>query len=234
MNLCINARDALEGRPAPRLDLHVASDGDTVSISVADNGVGMSADVQRRIGEPFFTTKPPGRGTGLGLAMAYGIVAELGGSLTCHSTPGEGTRFELKLPRQRTTHEVATPSVPAASPLNGLRVLLIDDEERVLATLSRAIARLGAEVLCAERGSDALELVRANPDIGFVLLDLAMPEMPGVEVLRRIRELRPNVPVHIMTGFLPGDVDTTGAHGVLAKPIELARLKALLAAAVRS
>jgi signal transduction histidine kinase len=99
VNLCINARDALERRPQPRLELRVSAEPETVIVEVSDNGSGMSADVQRRVGEPFFSTKPPGRGTGLGLATAYGIVAELRGSLGCVSTPDLGTRFTLALPR---------------------------------------------------------------------------------------------------------------------------------------
>ena len=231
MNLCINSRDALAGRPAPRVELQVAGADDTILISVSDNGVGMRPDVQRRIGEPFFTTKPPGRGTGLGLATAQRIVAELGGSLQCHSTPDEGTRFELRLPRHLAPPETPAPSAAVQPVLRGLSVLLIDDETRLLGTLARAVQRLGAEALCAQRVSEGLALLRTHPEIGLVLLDLAMPEMDGTEVLRRIREQNPSLPVYIMTGFLPHDLDTKGASGVLAKPIDLLQLKALLVGA---
>lgn len=234
MNLCINSRDALAARPAPRVELQVTCGADTILVSVADNGVGMRPEVQRRIGEPFFTTKPPGRGTGLGLAMAQRIVAELGGSLQCQSTPDEGTRFELRLPRHQAPAATPAPNAAVAPVLRGLRVLLIDDETRLLGTLARAIQRLGAEALCAQRGSEGLDLLRTHPDIGLVLLDLAMPEMDGIEVLRRIRAENPSVPVYIMTGFLPHDLDTKGASGVLAKPLDLPQLKSLLVAAVRS
>ena len=115
--------------------------------------------------------------------------------------------------------------------LQGVHVLLIDDETRLLGTLARAVQRLGAEVLCAQRGSEGLALLRAHPEIVLVLLDLAMPEMDGIEVLRRIREENQAVAVYIMTGFLPHDLDTKGASGVLAKPIDLSQLKALLVAA---
>lgn len=233
LNLCINSRDALAGRPEPRVELQVAGVDDTVVVSVSDNGVGMPPDVQRRIGEPFFTTKPPGRGTGLGLAMAQRIVAELGGSLSCQSALDEGTRFELRLPRHQALAETPAPSSEVEPVLRGLNVLLIDDETRLLGTLARAVQRLGAEVLCAQRGSEGLALLRSHPEIGLVLLDLAMPEMDGIEVLRRIREENQRVPVYIMTGFLPHDLDTHGASGVLAKPIDLLQLKSLLVAAAR-
>ena len=234
MNLCINSRDALAGRPAPRVEIEVTGGDDALLVSVSDNGVGMGPEVQRRIGEPFFTTKPPGRGTGLGLAMAQRIVAELGGTLQCQSTLGEGTRFELRLPRHQGLAETPVPDAEVESVLRGLRVLVIDDEARLLGTLARAVLHLGAEVLCAQRGGEGLALLRAHPEIGVVLLDLAMPEMDGIEVLRRIREENQAVPVYLMTGFLPHDLDTKGASGVLAKPLDLSQLKSLLVAAVRS
>jgi PAS domain S-box-containing protein len=233
VNLCINARDALAGRKAPRLELRVTAAREAVVVLVADNGAGMPPEVQRRLGEPFFSTKPPGRGTGLGLATAYGIVAELGGSLGCESIPGEGTRFELRLPHHRTEAEPRAPHALAAVPLRGLRVLLIDDENLVRSTLRRAIERSGAEVLSAERGSEGLDLLRAQPDIGLVLLDLAMPDIDGMEVLRRLRKVNERVPVYLMTGFLPAKLDTTNATGVLAKPIDLTQLNAVLASAAR-
>src|SRR6188768_1345130 len=230
MNLCINARDAVASRPAPRIELTATATEDSILVSVADNGVGMPPEVQRRIGEPFFTTKPPGRGTGLGLATAYRIVAELGGTVQCHSAPGEGTRFDLRLPRTRTVVESASTATATETLFHGLRVLLIDDEPSILSTMGRALERLGAEVSAASRGSEGIELLRARPEIGLVFLDLAMPELDGIEVLRQIRELNPLVPVYIMTGFLPQGVDVSGATGVLTKPIDISKLGELVLA----
>jgi PAS domain S-box-containing protein len=229
VNLCINARDALAGRPKPLVTLRVTLERDTSVVSVADNGAGMPPEVQRRLGEPFFSTKPPGRGTGLGLATAYGIVFELGGSLSCESKLGEGTRFELRLPRHRVEVEAGSAKAESSVPARGLHVLLIDDEDLVRNTLKRAVERTGATVLAAMRGSDGLELLRAHPEIGLVLLDLAMPDIDGMEVLRRLRQVNDRVPVYLMTGFLPPKLDTTGASGVLSKPLDLTQLNELLA-----
>lgn len=228
INLCINARDALEGCPAPRVELTVETQGDTVVVEVSDNGAGMSSETMRHLGEPFFSTKPPGRGTGLGLATAYGIVAELKGSLTCHSSQGAGTRFTLRLPRH---HAVTEPEQVSAAPLGPssvLRVLVIDDEELVRSTLRRALERQGASVLCAESGARGLDLLRTDADVSLVLLDLAMPEIGGAEVLRRLREFAPDVPVYLMTGFLPDGLEIGLATGVLLKPLDLPRVRALL------
>ncbi len=228
VNLCINARDALEGRPAPRVELRVAVEPDWIVIAVADNGAGMSPDVQRRLGEPFFTTKAPGHGTGLGLATAYGIVTELRGTLHCRSELGRGTWFELRLPRHHQSAE-ATRSDAAGAPVPaGLRILLIDDEELVCNTLRRALERLGAKVSCAATGDEGIALFQTRRDVQLVLLDLAMPAMGGAECLRRLKEIDPLVPVYIMTGFLPDGLDIQAANGVLAKPVDLVQLRALL------
>jgi PAS domain S-box-containing protein len=235
MNLCINARDALEGRSGARLHLTATEEPDDVVIVVEDNGAGMPPDVQRRIGEPFFTTKPPGRGTGLGLATAFGIVSELRGSLTCQSTPGVGTRFELRVPRlQAAVGSDAGHRQPSLPPPRKVRVLLIDDEDLVRKTLERALQHEGAEVLSASGGAEGLALLRAHAELDLVLLDVAMPDIGGAEVLRRLREIDANVAVYLMTGFLPEGFDMTGATGVLSKPLELARLRALVAEAARA
>lgn len=229
INLCINARDAVEGRPSPRVDLRVSARDDLVTIEVSDNGTGMSQETMRHLGEPFFSTKPPGRGTGLGLATAYGIVAEMKGSLTCHSQLGEGTRFTLHLPCDHASAELEH-TERTHSPLSKeTRVLVIDDEELVRSTLQRALERNGASVLSAANGADGLALLRANSDVRLVLLDLAMPETSGAETLRRLREFAPAVPVYLMTGFLPEGVEVRGANGILTKPLDLARVRSLLA-----
>jgi len=228
VNLCINARDALEGRRSPRLDLRVVLEPECVLIGVADNGAGMPPEVQRRLGEPFFTTKPPGRGTGLGLATAYGIVTELRGTLLCHSKVDLGTWFELRLPLHDAQDDAAQlDAVPSSVPA-GSHALIVDDEVLVQKTLRRALERAGARVSCASTGEEGLAVFRANPDISVVLLDLAMPNLDGAEVLRRLRASDARVPVYIMTGFLPEGIDLRGATGVLTKPVDTVRLRALL------
>ncbi len=229
INLCINARDAVEGRPSPQVDLHVNVHGGIATIEVTDNGAGMSNETLRHLGEPFFSTKPPGRGTGLGLATAYGIVAEMKGSLTCHSRLGEGTRFTLRLPCHAASTEAPLDKSALALPSTAPLVLVIDDEDLVRSTLQRALQRQGASVLGAANGADGLALLSANPDVRLVLLDIAMPDSSGAEVLRRLREFAPDVPVYLMTGFLPEGLDLRGATGILTKPVDLSRVRSLLA-----
>jgi PAS domain S-box-containing protein len=228
VNLCINAKDALEGRPAPRLELRVTVEPDFLVVEVVDNGAGMSPEVLRRLGEPFFTTKAPGRGTGLGLATAYGIVTDLRGTLRCRSELGSGTSFELRLPLHR-YHD--TPSATETAPLRvpeRLHALIIDDEELVQNTLRRAIERAGAKVSCASTGEEGLATFRAHPGIGLVLLDLAMPGLGGAEVLRRLKAIDPSVAAYVMTGFLPDGLDLKLANGIVTKPIDMKHLHAII------
>ncbi len=229
VNMCINARDALESRPAPRLELRASREGEQIAIEVSDNGLGMSTEVQRHLGEPFFTTKAPGRGTGLGLATAFGIVSELRGTLECHSTLGVGTRFVLRLPCQAALDGARPSKKPEAIRSAEVKVLLIDDEALVRSTLTRALERASAQVLCAADGEKGLELLRQHSDVGMVLLDLAMPGLNGTEVLRRLREFNRDVPVYLITGFVPEALDTSGFDGVLTKPLDFDRVRALLA-----
>lgn len=228
LNLCINARDALVARPTPRLTLRVTHEVEHVLIEVRDNGEGMTPEVQRRLGEPFFTTKPPGRGTGLGLATVYGIVADLRGTLHCFSTSGRGTRFEMRLPKYHANSgkDAAPKSVNPS--VGGIKVLLVDDEDLVRNTLKRVLVRANANVLCASRALQGMELLKANPDVKLVLLDIAMPELNGIDMLRLLRQSHPSLPVYFMTGYLPEGADVSQANGVLLKPVELNRLRELL------
>jgi PAS domain S-box-containing protein len=228
VNLCINAKDALEGRPAPRLELRVAVEPDFVVVGVSDNGAGMSPEVLRRLGEPFFTTKAPGRGTGLGLATAHGIVTELRGTLRCHSELGGGTSFELRLPLHHSHHRTSAPETAPLRVPDHLHALVIDDEELVQKTLRRALERAGAKVSCASTGEEGLATFRAHPGIGLVLLDLAMPGLGGAEVLRRLKAIDPRVAAYVMTGFLPDGLDLKLASGVVTKPIDMKHLRAII------
>jgi CheY-like chemotaxis protein len=188
----------------------------------------MSPEVLRRLGEPFFTTKAPGRGTGLGLATAYGIVTDLRGTLRCRSELGSGTSFELRLPLHR-YHD--TPSATLTTPLRvpeRLHALVIDDEELVQNTLRRALERAGAKVSCASTGEEGLATFRAHPGIGLVLLDLAMPGLGGAEVLRRLKAIDPSVAAYVMTGFLPDGLDLKLANGIVTKPIDMKHLHAII------
>lgn len=228
VNLCINARDAMAGIDKPRLTLKLRADAKQLMLEVEDNGTGMPLQIQRRLGEPFFTTKEPGRGTGLGLATVYGIVADLHGTLKFDSTLGKGTVFRIHLPRYHAP-SASVPAMPRVEvPVPRTKVLVIDDEELVRNTLKRALGRSNADVLCAGGAEEGIEMLSRTPDVGLVILDMAMPDLNGAEVLRRIRAFNPSVPVYLMTGFLPDGIDVSLANGVLLKPVELAQLRDLL------
>lgn len=230
VNLCINARDAVEGRPSPRVELKVEVAGDDVVVSVADNGSGIPPEVYARLGEPFLTTKAPGRGTGLGLATAYGIAAELRGTLTCETAVGQGTRFALRIPRAQPQRAIPSEVTLTSTPRFPIRALVIDDETLVRNTLRRVLARWGVDVLEADSGEVGLELFRANRNIQLVLVDLAMPGIKGVEVVRQIRAVDPTLAVYLMTGYLADGETAAGTTGVLHKPIDSQQLRTVVAA----
>ncbi|AOS44905.1 Blue-light-activated protein [Lacunisphaera limnophila] len=245
MNLVINAADAM----ADRTDGHVIvrtftrdlsaeffqqavqsptlPAGRYVGIEVSDNGSGMPPAVMDRIFEPFFTTKFSGRG--LGLAAVRGIVQSHNGALFVESAPDRGTVFRLFLPA---TNAVATgsapPFIPGTSPLHGT-VLVVDDEDPVRQVARDALTLLGLTVHEAADGPAALALVQAAPDtIDLVLLDLTMPGLAGDEVLRRLRQIRPDLKVIIMSGYSEGETmqrcAASGVSGYLPKPFAIAEL----------
>lgn len=224
LNLCLNSRDAFEaGRTAsPRITISLeASRSDYVRVRVRDNGPGMDEATRGRVFEPFFTTKASGRGTGLGLASAYAIVADHGGLIRCESACGEGTSFEIELPRSGLAPN--TPVVPRRVEASGGNetLLLIDDEELVRRALRNVLESAGYRVLEAACGQDGLALFeRERQDISLVLLDRSMPEMSGETVLRHLLELGVTAPVMFVTGHQGGIDEACGAVRVLPKPVD--------------
>jgi two-component system, cell cycle sensor histidine kinase and response regulator CckA len=221
LNLLLNARDAVQGVRSPALRLALtALDDKQVQLSIRDNGVGMSDDVQRRIGEPFFTTKPPGRGTGLGLASVLHAIGEADGTWRVESAPGEGTTFHVVLPRQASM--VAPSSASTVVKPNTLEgtVLVVDDEPMVRTALARQLTQCGLRAVLATGGADALAQLRAGIDnLRVIMLDLSMPGMSGMEALPQLRALMPHVPVVVMSGHVPSDATLDGAAAVLQKPM---------------
>lgn len=226
LNLAINARDALAERPAPKMSLSVYVEGEAVLVTVADNGVGMSPEVQARLGQPFFTTKAPGHGTGLGVASVFGILRDIGATLTVKSEADVGSTFEIRLPRQIGTTPAPRRSVETgAVDAFGLRLLVIDDEPLVRTSLERMLDRMGCQAIVASSGPEGLLVLENDPDVDGVFLDLSMPGMGGAAVLRRIRQMGLTVPVYIISGFIPDDADVKGATGLLAKPFQMSQLR---------
>lgn len=227
LNLCINGRDASVDRQSPTVDVAVACLPDQVVVRVQDNGHGMSEGTLKHLGEPFFTTKPPGEGTGLGLATVYGLVADMGGEVHVESRLDEGAVFSIALPRVSTTAGgFEQPSVPPTDPVAG-RILLVDDERLVRTALSRALGRSGHEVVEASNGTEAL--ARLDDSFDAVLLDLSMPGLSGAATLSRIKERFPLLPVAIVTGHLDPQAGVDGADAIMRKPVGRQALDRFLA-----
>ncbi len=228
LNICLNARDAMEGVDDATLTLDVTERIDDASrwivVRIADVGAGMSDATKARLGEPFFTTKAPGKGTGLGLATAYATLRSIGGTIDCESAIGRGTTFEIRLP-QATSPPSSSPEVVALDEIQfeSGRVLLIDDERMIRRAVARDLARRGLEVTEAADGVKGLEMLETQP-FDLVVLDLSMPNMTGDKVLAKIRAIRSAPPVIVVTGHLPDDCDLTGAATVLLKPVSSAGL----------
>ena len=228
MNLAINARDAMPrgGRLViETADVELdeafvrehpdASVGPHVRLSVADDGVGMSPEVVARIFEPFFTTKEKGRGTGLGLAMVYGIVKQHNGCIGVRSVQGKGTTFDIYLPHVDEAAVEAGPEVEqrSSSTRGSETVLLVEDEADVRELAREILEMAGYTVLEAPTGADALRLcVQHRDEICLLLTDVVMPQMSGPDLARQVDEIRPGIKVVYMSGYTD---DALGHHGVL-------------------
>jgi len=222
-NLILNAVDAMPG--GGTLTLATRAEADAVVVTVADTGAGMTDEVKRRLFEPFFTTKGA-KGTGLGLSLTFGIVSRHGGQIDVDSAPGRGTQFTLRFPILSPAGGEApgTARAPVAEDARPARCLVADDEELVREMLSDLLAQAGHAVVAAAGGAEAIERFRAEA-FDLVLTDLGMAEVNGWQVARACKELRPDVPVLLVTGWgVELSAQELAAHGVdavLAKPLRV-------------
>jgi PAS domain S-box-containing protein len=245
MNLAVNARDAMPDGGKLTIETRIATvddemcklnvgakPGEYVLLRVSDNGHGMDQETIDHIFEPFYTTKEVGRGTGLGLAMVYGIVKQHDGFIRCQSSLGRGATFEIFLPAIESEAQSDEKEVPNG-PLQGTEtVLLVDDEENVRDLGTRILNRAGYKVLTASNGKEALTLFRNRKNsISLVVLDLIMPEMGGGACLRELLKIAPQTKVLIASGQSDGssteELIKLGARGFAAKPfrvVEMLRL----------
>jgi PAS domain S-box-containing protein len=226
LNVLINARDAVQAAPQGRpraIRVRVEGSEHDVVVRVEDEGCGMDEETRRRAFEPFFTTKEVGRGTGLGLATTYAIVTDHGGAIECSSTFGVGTTFTLTFPAAQAVERDrerggSSPRVAGGSE----RVLVVDDEPLVRATVARTLRTAGYEVVEAGDGEAALRvLVAGGRAIDLMLLDESMPKLSGRGVLEGMRTHRVDLPVIAWTAHV-GAME--GVRAVLNKPVTSATL----------
>jgi PAS domain S-box-containing protein len=199
-----------------------------VKLSITDTGAGMDEATRRRIFDPFFTTKEMGRGTGLGLASAYGIVKNHGGIIEVNSQKGEGTTFIIYMPASD-KEIIEEEEVPGETLKGTETVLLVDDEDRIVDIGEKTLKFMGYKVLIARNGKEAVESYKKNPaGIDIVILDMIMPEMGGGEVYDRLKEINPHVKVLLSSGYsINGEATEIlerGCNGFVQKPFSLKEL----------
>jgi CheY-like chemotaxis protein len=240
LNLYVNAWQAMPGGGNLYLETqnvvldgsyvrpHNVEPGNYLKLSVTDTGVGMDGKTQARIFEPFFTTKKLGRGTGLGLASAYGIIKNHGGIINVYSEKGRGTTFNIYLPAAKKTGsgKVEDPEATYKMARGNGTILIVDDEDAVREVSAQMLQQLGYETLTAAGGKEALAVYRGNRDkIRAVVLDLTMPEMSGVETFDRLKEIDPKAKVLLASGYnldkRTNEILERGYSGFIHKPFDM-------------
>jgi len=204
---------------------YALNQGEYVRISVADTGAGMDKDTLERIFEPFYTTKEVSRGTGLGLASAYGIIKNHNGLIDVTSKPGLGATFTIYLPISNKDFLAERPAVE--KPIAGREtILLVDDEEMITDIGGKMLKKLGYRVVLADSGRKALRLFdKLHGKIDLVILDMIMPEMGGSETFDQLKAISPDIKVLLSSGYsLDGQASQImkrGCRGFIQKPFNL-------------
>jgi len=252
MNLCTNALYAMKNTGGTlditleELDLDEASReqypelelGKYLHLNVADTGSGIPPEIMGRIFDPFFTSKPRGEGTGMGLSVVHGIVNDMGGSISVSSRQGHGTEFHVLIPLY---HGQDSPqdAVPATARKGSGRVLLVDDDESAIASIQGILEQLGYAVTAGMNPQETVEAFRLKPqEYDIVLTDMNMPVMTGLELSEQIKKIRMDIPVVLMSGFsveLSQDrVRNSGISKMVMKPMIASELADALASALES
>ena len=240
MNLCTNAYQAMQDKGGVlevsldrvEVDNRAAAaspqikPGSYMRLVVEDNGQGMDPQVLERIFEPYFTTKKPGEGTGLGLAVVHGIISGLGGTVVVDSTPGQGSKFHVYLPRLE--NGVTAKIKKAVPPAPGKeRILYVEDEGQVAEVGRRLLTHLGYQVTALTSSVEALEVFHRRPqDFDLVITDLTMPQMTGMELAADLTKIRPELPIILCSGYSesvpPDTARQLGIREFLSKPVTIA------------
>jgi signal transduction histidine kinase/CheY-like chemotaxis protein len=251
MNLCTNAMQAmprggmlsvqLQRAPvaAPRVLSHSAlAAGHYLALSVADQGEGIRAEVMEHLFEPFFTTRGAQSGTGLGLAVVHGVVAEFGGAIDVQSQPGQGARFTLYLPECTEALGTTEPEARAAAPGSGQPLLVVDDEPELVGLALEMLRGLGYAPEGYIDAPAALQALRDRPGhFAAVITDEVMPELSGTRLTQALRSFAPQLPVLLVSGYggglLAQRAAAAGVSRVLAKPLQRAELARAVAEVLR-
>ena len=239
LNLAVNARDAMpdggtlciEGKnvtltPDEQTD-HLV--GDFVRLTVSDTGTGMPPDVLERVFDPFFTTKEVGKGTGLGLSQVYGFARQSGGTVQIESSPGDGTRVHLLIPRSEEAAVAESVVKRTHGTTNGLKVLFVEDDPIVGSLVGAALEDLGCEVTRATTAEEALETLNNGVEVELLFSDIVMPGKSGLELGKEARVIRPGLRILLTTGYSEEAARLDGVR-VLAKPYRIETLVAAFAA----
>ena len=251
LNLAVNARDAMNNKGTLAIrtrnvtidETYVhshayARTGSFVHLTVSDTGPGIPPAIMQHLFEPFHTTKPAGSGTGLGLSVVYGAVKQAGGWITVDSAPGEGTTFDIFLPRcLAEPHVSKMPEATTPGVCTGT-ILVVEDEPVVCAVAQTLLARSGCAVLTARDGAAAVAAMQTCPGtIDLVLLDMTMPGMTTREIIPLLRALTPSVSILLTSGYTSGDevtrlMESGSVQGFLAKPYDLQHLLTAISSAL--
>jgi hypothetical protein len=251
MNLATNARDAMSESGAIELELKPLyvrdsmarahpelREGPYVSVTVADTGPGMDAELRARVFEPFFTTKAPGKGSGLGLAIVHGIMREHDGVVLLESEPGSGTRVKCLFPAlQAEEVQVAVAFEPEVHG-HGEHILFIDDEPSLAALGGRRLEALGYVATTLSNPREAVDLFRADPaKFAAVVTDYTMPGLTGVALAQELVSIRADIPIVLLTGFIedlpPEQLTAAGVRKLVRKPVTIHELSLVVAEVVR-
>jgi CheY-like chemotaxis protein len=246
LNLAINARDAMPEGGRLTIETanchlddtyaaeHATQRGQYVMVAVTDTGTGMTPEVMAKAFDPFFTTKEPGKGTGLGLSQVFGFVKQSGGHIKIYSEPGQGTSIKIYLPRLYGAADA--PKRAHAKKLAGGAssevVLVVEDDEQVLALTAQMLRELGYGVIEARGGTEALAALSEHPEIGLLFTDVVMADMNGRRLSEEAQKRRPDLKVLFTTGYTRNAVVHNGVLdpgvNLLQKPASLEQLAAKL------
>jgi len=222
MNLVVNARDAMSSGGGGTLTIETSNEtvidqrafdgtpirpGDYVVMSVADTGTGMEPDVRARMFEPFFSTKAPGTGTGLGLAVVFGVVKQSGGFIRVETTPRRGSTVTLYFPRvEDDAAQHGSAAETSLLPMGSETLLLVEDDPAVRALAERILTGCGYALTQAANGREALDVINSGALFDLLITDVVMPQMGGPELADAVQLLRPDLLVLFTSGYAPDEV----------------------------